>query len=169
MTFSYPKAKKLNTTSEVLNDLIKINSDRIAGYQMALDNSKEIDEYIKEEFKKIISEGNNYKQQLMDKAGEFRESSSPASSIFGKIYQAWKDLKVSFAGNTQKNIMASCQYNEEIALHAYRAALNANAGMSKEIANLIEDQEAALRKTCEQIRKYREIFHISNYSLMYFN
>ena len=169
MTLNYPKAGKTEKTIEVLNDLLKINNDRIAGYQKALEQSTNIDISLREEFKKIISESIIYRQQLIQEIGQNNGDAKTGTTIFGKIYRAWMDLKVAFAGNTQKTILSSCLYNEEIALHVYKAALNVNADLSKEIREMIEEQEDALRKAHIQIKNYREARHIMDLSLLYFN
>ena len=90
------------------------------------------------------------------------------SPFFGKIYRAWMDLKVAFSGNTQKAIIGSCQYNEEIALHAYTAALHVKTDMTDDVRQIIERQEAALRRVYDRIKKYRETRHAIDYRTLYF-
>ncbi len=169
MLLRYPKVDKRDKTVEVLNDLLKINSDRIAGYQMALDQSKNIDPGIRAEFKKIVSDGIGYRQQLIDTIARLNGDAKTGTTFFGKIYRAWTDLKVTFSVSTQKSVIASCIYNEEIALQVYNAALNLNIAMSDDIKELIEAQEKELRATHSHIRKYREARQMTDFRLVYFN
>jgi len=166
MTHTYAKT---SATVELLNDLLKINNDRIASYQLALEQSGNIERGLIEEFKKIVAEGIEYKEQLTQKTLELNGNATTGTTIFGKIYRAWTDLKVAFSGNTQKNILSSCQYNEEIALHTYNAALNQDVDMSEDIRRLIEEQESGLRRTYSQIKKHREARFAVHHSAMYFN
>src|SRR5437660_1003242 len=90
MTFYNPKTKKL---IDILNDLIRIHNDRIAGYELALDRLTSLDTDLHDEFDKIISHSKCYKQQLQQKIKELNGSGKMYSpSPLGKIYKAWLDL-----------------------------------------------------------------------------
>ncbi len=163
MIFQYQRAGKV---VEVLNDLTKIHNDRISGYRYAL--SQNIDAGLCNAFEEIISDSNYYKDQLADKIKQLNGSPLRGSTILGKIYQAWVALKVTFPGSTQKAIISACLYNEEIALHAYNAALSSNVPMAIEIRQLIERQEHELRKIHAMVNKYRESRHIADHRLAFF-
>ena len=160
--------KKTMEFLEVLNDLVKIHDDRIAGYRQALARLISIDTNLKLEFEKIISEGEYYKQQLLQKIKELTGSDGTQSVIYGKIYSAWRDLKVAFSGKTQKAIIADSLYNELIALCAYEAALDKNIEMGKVTRQLIEKQESELRKISDEIKKCETTYHTIDYSSLYF-
>jgi len=167
MLFYY---KKLGKELEVLSDLIKINNDRIAGYQLALDQTPDIDIDLQEVFKKIIADSKYFKQQLSQKLNETDgDTRKKATTILGKIYKAWMDLKVAFSYSTQKAIISSCMYNEEIALHAYKAALSTNTGIPAEIRQTIEEQANALSKVYYMLKKYHDVKVVMNHRLVYFN
>ena len=160
---------RTSTTVELLNDLLRINNDRIAGYQLALDQSVNIESGLKKEFEKIVMEGIEYKKQLTEKILSLNGDAKSGTTILGKMYRAWTDLKVAFAGNAKKNILSSCLYNEEIALHTYNAVLSEGEHMSDDTRQLIIGQEEGLRRTHGLIRKYRETRFIAERSIMYFN
>ena len=167
MTYSNNKTMKL---IEILNDLAWIHSERIDGYRKALDQLANVDADLRDEFGKIIEHGQSYKQQLLQNINELIGGTGKHSTlpIFGKICRAWFDLKTAFSGNTQKAIMSSCQYNEEIVLHLYRATLNTNIEMTKETRQLIENHECELRKEYEKIKRYREAPHTIDYRTLYY-
>ena len=165
MIFQYPKAAKV---IEVLSDLIKIHNDRMVSYQHALDQTATtLDAAVYEAFGKIIADTKHYKAQLAHKIKEL--NGDPAKGILGKIYNAWTALKVTLPGSTQKSIISSCMYNEEIAQYAYKAALSANESISMEIRQLIESQEDALKDTYRIINKYRDAPQAINYKMAYFS
>ena len=166
MIFQY---SQINKTTEVLNDLVKINNDRIAGYQLALNQSTKIDSDLEDAFNKIIYEGICYKQQLIEKIKQLDGDIKNGVNIQGKIYKAWMDLKITFAGSTQKAIIASWLFNEEIAFNAYRAALSENTGITGELYQLIAEQKEELKKNFDMIKNYHDARHIIDYSLMYFS
>jgi uncharacterized protein (TIGR02284 family) len=164
MLFNYHKNRK---ATETLNDLMRIQDDRINGYRQALDLFINIDNDLQEEFERFIADGAYYKQQLKQKLKALNGSAQTQVPIIGKIYRAWTDLRVACSGISRKTIIASCQYNEEIALHAYKAALNTNIDMPKDVRELIETQEADLRKIYDQIKKYREVRFTMDYQALY--
>jgi hypothetical protein len=86
--------------------------------------------------------------------------------VIGKIYTAWTALKVAFSNNTQKAIVASCMYNEEIALHAYRSALS-NNGIPNDISQMISEHEKGLEENYNLLRCYRNTRQAAGYQLMY--
>lgn len=167
MLFYYNKFEK---EIEALNDLIKINNDRIADYQLALDQATYMDLGLKESFKQIITEGTNFRYELTLKMNELKGSGKKkTSTIIGKIYKAWTDLKVTFSYNTQKAIISSCLYNESVALHAYKAALSSNTSMPVEIRQRIEEQAKSLSSIYTMLKKHRDTRYFMNQNLVYFN
>jgi uncharacterized protein (TIGR02284 family) len=165
MIFQYQRAGKV---IELLNDLIKIHNDRIASYKYALNLSANFDSDLKDEFEKIVADSTDYKQQLCAQIKELGGDPLKGSTILGKIYRAWIALRVTFPGSTQKAVVSSCMYNEEIALHAYKAALSSNLFLSVELRKLIEAQQEALKTVYARIGKYRETHHAVKYQLTYF-
>jgi uncharacterized protein (TIGR02284 family) len=164
MIFQYPQFSK---TTQVLKDLIKINGDRIGGYQAALNQSDSLDTSTRDVLKTIIAEGVYYRQQLMQKVKQLDSDVRTNPNILGKIYMAWNDLKVTFASDTRRAIITNCIYNEEIALHAYRAALNKDSGITGEVLQLLSEHESGLKKNYELLKCYREMRPVTDSSMMY--
>jgi len=153
---------------EILNDLVKIHDDRISGYRQALSQLIIVDKDLHDEIDKIISDGEYCKQQLLQKIKVLTGSVGIQSQIRGKIYNAWRDLKMIFSGITQKSIIDCSLYNEMIALYAYEAALDKNIEMEKDTRQLIETQESELRKINDEIKKYKTTHLTIDYNSLYF-
>jgi uncharacterized protein (TIGR02284 family) len=150
-------------------DIMKINNDRIAIYQKAVEMPN-IDKCLKRNLQEIVSKGMEHRDELIEKITELNGNSSKSgTTLLGKIYRAWVDLRVAFSYSSEKAVISSCLYNEEIALHAYVAATDTRQSLNADITRMIEKHKDALRNSHEQIRKYRETRHIANFSLMYFN
>src|ERR1700761_6085726 len=96
--------------AEMLNDLLKINNDRLARYQKALEQTTNLDADLSAIFKNIIAESRSYKNELIEKMHELGIDPHPViGSVSGQIHRAWMDLSVALSTNTRKAIMASCQ------------------------------------------------------------
>jgi uncharacterized protein (TIGR02284 family) len=105
-----------------INDLILINNDRVTGYEKALEGLAETELQVL--FRK-------YLEQSRQNAGELRElihqlGGDPASgtTLSGKFYRTWMDLKAKIAGKDSPSVLADCHYGEAIAEKAYRDALD---------------------------------------------
>lgn len=143
-------------TIEVLNDLIKINNDRIAGYERAINEAKDLDVDLKATFESMIRESETYKKELTDKANELGGDIDDSTTTAGNIYRAWMDVKATFSGNSRKAILDSCEFGEDAAQRAYEAALSSDEEMSTEICDIIRSQQQSLKNSHDLIKKYRD-------------
>ena len=161
---------KNDSAAEIIADLIHIHNDRIAGYEQVMAKVTNLDSDLKFAFLDMISKAEEYKIQLAAKMKDMPAGNKKSITLFGTIYRAWLDLKMTFTGNTRKAVIAYCQYNEDIAQHAYSAALNIRVAMNSDIRLLIEAQQEALEQTYNKVKTYREEHHFSmNPRLVYFN
>ncbi|WP_170845705.1 PA2169 family four-helix-bundle protein [Parapedobacter composti] len=114
--------ENLEKTVEVLNDLVKINNDRIAGYKKAIDNLSEIDADLRKLFNRLMIQSEELKAELQEHLGGWDGKSDSKTTLPGRIYRLWMDFKVIFAVNDRKALLEACEYGEDAAQKAYRAA-----------------------------------------------
>lgn len=161
---------KNDTAAEIVSDLINIHNDRIAGYELVINKVTDLDSDLKFAFQEMISKANEYKAQLAAKMKDIPAGNKKTPTLFGTIYRAWVDLKMTFTGNTRKAVISYCRYNEDIAQHAYNAALNIRVAMNSDIRLLIEQQQEELEQSYNKVKACREEHHFSvNSRLVYFN
>ena len=144
-------------TIETLNDLIKINNDRIEGYQRAINEAKDLDIDLKATFERMISESAQYKQELMALAQQHGgDVDVDDTTTSGKIYRAWMDVKATFTGHDRKAILESCEFGEEAAQRAYESVMSIGEELLPEANTLITTQQKALKSSHDLIKKYRD-------------
>ncbi|WP_295125905.1 PA2169 family four-helix-bundle protein [uncultured Chitinophaga sp.] len=141
--------------TEVLTDLVKINNDRIEGYQKAINQTDEID--LKELFAQMIAESKTYQVELNQKLRQNGEEREDDSTFAGKIYRAWMDVKATFSGANRHAILASCEYGEDAAQKAYREALKEDSELPAEISQLVRNQQQSLKASHDKIRHLRDL------------
>jgi uncharacterized protein (TIGR02284 family) len=146
--------------TEILNDLVKINNDRIAGYQRAINESQDLDVDMKATFEGMIRESEQYKQELTAKVRQLGGHIETGTTASGKIYRAWMDVKAKFTGSDRKQILASCEFGEDAAQKAYDSALTSDAEMTAEIHQLIAEQQQSLKNSHDHIKKYRDAHQV---------
>lgn len=143
------------TTTEVLNDLLKINNDRIEGYEKASAETDELD--LKTVFATMASESRKYSNQLAQLIYQHGgEPVSGSTTTSGKIYRVWMDVKATFTGKDRKAILESCEFGEDTAQTAYKNAL-ATTDLSNDARVLMIQQQQALQESHNMIKHYRDI------------
>ncbi|MBC7614684.1 MAG: PA2169 family four-helix-bundle protein [Pedobacter sp.] len=141
--------------AEILNDLIQINNDRVAGYEKAMAELKTEDSDLKALFVKMIGESHTHKMALATEVQSFGEEIETGTTNAGKIYRAWMDVKAVFSGHDRKTVLNNCEFGEDAAQKAYKMALD-EEGLSANLRDLITAQKAALRVSHDEIKMLRD-------------
>jgi len=142
--------------TEIITDLIKINNDRIAGYTKAAKEISETDNELKLLFEDMAGQSQQFAQELRKWIDSIDYEPLNSTTITGKIYRVWMDVKATFTGEDRKAILASCEYGEDAALNAYESALQSQKDLSMEQLNMIENQRNSLRESHDYIKSVRD-------------
>ncbi len=142
-------------TTEVLNDLVQINNDRIAGYEKGRTELKDEDADLKALFLDMISESQKYKMALGTEIAALGDDIDTGTTNSGKIYRAWMDVKALFTGHDRKTVLNNCEFGEDAAQNAYKMALEVE-DLPANIRTLISDQKASLRTSHDEIKRLRD-------------
>jgi len=141
--------------AEILNDLIQINNDRVAGYEKAIEELKSEDADLKSLFVKMIGESHKLKMALATEVQVLGEDAEEGTTNSGKIYRAWMDVKAVFTGHDRKTVLNNCEFGEDAAQKAYKMAL-AEEGLSADLRSLVTEQKAQLRVSHDEIKALRD-------------
>ncbi len=138
---------------EVVNDLIEINNDRVAGYTKAAGKSSDKD--LQDLFEFMVTQSREFINELRRLVRKEGEEPVEGTTLKGKIYRAWMEVKISFSGNDRKAVLASCEYGEDAAQKAYTSALESD-DLSTEVRSVIIDQQEVLRRSHDRIKQLRD-------------
>lgn len=142
--------------TETLNDLIKINYDRIEGYRKAAEESKEYDIELHPVFQNMADQSRLNVSALTTQVRSLGGEAGSGSTTMGKIYRAWMDVKATFTGKDRVAIIASCEYGEDQAQKAYEEALATEADMDTETRLMITSQKEHLKRSHDEIKALRD-------------
>jgi uncharacterized protein (TIGR02284 family) len=139
-----------------LNDLIKINNDRIVGYEKALEGTTDDD--LKALFLGYIEQSKDNKTELADKLHVLGGDPANSTTIAGKFYHAWIDVRAKFSKKDRHSILADCEYGEDVANSAYRSALDDKELIWKadDITTMLSNQLKTLKASHDNIRDLRD-------------
>lgn len=144
----------IEKTVEVIKDLVIINNDRYEGYKTASKEAIDSEVDLRQIFDRYSNQSNQFNTELKRfiPANEFPEGETLTT---GKIYRAWMDLRAALSTNDRKAILSSCEYGEDVALSAYKSALNEN-DISEEIRITIRKQKDEIQEAHNTVKAMRD-------------
>ena len=143
--------------TEVLNDLIRINHDRIEGYERAVEDTRDKDVDLQSIFHRMADESKQYAAELEKEVQKNGGDTARDATVSGKIYRVWMDIKSAVTGKARKSVLESCEFGEDAAQKAYEEALKADANLPADLRQLIVNQKAALKTSHDTIKRYRDL------------
>jgi uncharacterized protein (TIGR02284 family) len=146
---------------EILNDLIRINNDRVIGYTKAIEELKNEDNDIRTVFQSFILSSKRYITELTDLVLKYGGEPAHDNTAAGKIYHAWMDVKATFTGHDLQAILNACEYGEDAAQRSYKIAIEDTAEVSADVEQLIKEQKSALKKEHDAVKEYRDSVKVS--------
>ena len=140
----------------ILNDLIRINHDRIVGYEKAIDELKSEDADLRTLFQRYIQESRGYADELTHEVTRLGGDPADGTTNSGKIYRVWMDLKAVVTGHDRKTVLNNCEFGEDAAQKAYDMALNADVAYEAPLRDLSVQQKAKLKVGHDEVKRLRD-------------
>lgn len=133
--------------ADVLNDLVKINNDRIEGYGKAIAEMDDEEGYgLKKLFGEMIAQSVTFKTDLEAIVKMYDGEIAEGSLFTGKLYRAWMGIKSFITGGGKRTLLNSCDTGETAVAKAYDDALNDEV-LTGDIRSLVERQRSILQKS----------------------
>lgn len=147
--------KKTDVNLVILNDLLRINTDRVerykkAGYDTGDSELKSIFYLIADESRKNITDINKLILRYYDTVRVQR----PVYG--GKIYRDWNDVRSKFSGTLRNNLLNSFEFGEMAAMAAYTMAKVDSSNAV--VLELVNRQYEAIKTSMEVIKSYRQAY-----------
>lgn len=140
-------------TKSVINDLIEINNDRVAGFEKAMADINDENVDLKQIFQGFAAQSRKNGQELAAFIGTPSEVET-GNSVAGTLHRVWIDVKSLFGGSDRAGILSEAERGEDAIKKAYETALSSGelpAGAVETITkqageiNAAHDQIKALR------------------------
>ena len=143
---------------DILNDLIKINNDRIEGYELAIDLANEQGEGAREAvFRKMIGQSEKFIAELsplVELAGQY---ATDRTKLSGELFRLWMVIKSKLSGGNMQYLLKQCERGEAAFSEVYEKALVGENKLSIGAKNLIQIQLSQQREAHENIKILRDI------------
>lgn len=133
---------------DIINDLIKINNDRIAGYKRALDlaHGLELDN-LRHIFANSILQSERFIEELTPYVIREGEQPTDERMLSGKLFRMWMSIKGNIVGNDRHSLLESCEKGEDAFMEMYKKIL---------IEDVNDLSLGACNKLLEQLSKQSE-------------
>lgn len=141
----------------ILNDLIRINHDRIEGYEKATTELKDTDADLRTLFVRYINGSRQNSQELTTEVARLGGDPAEGTTSSGKVYRVWMDLKAAITGKDRKTILDNCEFGEDAAQKAYDMALNADIEYDTSLRDMIVRQKANLKAEHDEVKRLRDM------------
>jgi uncharacterized protein (TIGR02284 family) len=135
----------------VLNGLVQINNDRIAGYHQASQETKDSD--LEQFFTSMLNESVNFAENLEAYIKELGGQPTVSRTAKGKIHQAWLNFKAALPGNDREGLLSSCEFGDKAAIEVYEAALKTKEiQRHEELTGVLLRQKVTIENSIEIIK-----------------
>jgi uncharacterized protein (TIGR02284 family) len=152
------------TILNLLNDLIRINIDRITAYEKASHMEITPEPEIREVFYRLGTDSRAYVNTLHAEVIRLGGVPVTQSTISGKIYLHWLDGKHSFEGPDTPSRLDACLSAEEAIQKAYKQALDEQHSLPEGIYQLMENQLWALERAYQQLSSLHESHNTNTFT-----
>lgn len=141
---------------DVINDLIKINNDRVAGFEKAGTDLENNDNGLISVFSKLAGESQQYATDLTAIAQQYGTEPADGTSTSGDLHRAWIDIKATFTGHDLLAVLNECERGEDAAKSAYRDALDPENDLDSELTQILQRQQQGIIDGHDLIRSLRD-------------
>ncbi|SEK83215.1 conserved hypothetical protein [Chitinophaga rupis] len=138
-----------------LNDLVRVNNDRSAGYATAAGQTDEPG--LQHIFQSMADQSREYAFELNRLLKDMGSEEEVDTSLGGDLYRTWMDLKADFTANSDTSILASCEYGEDVTLRVYNMALTNEIEIPQHVLDVITRQYGELKLSHDRIKKHRDL------------
>ncbi|GAB4055405.1 ferritin-like domain-containing protein [Spirosoma litoris] len=130
-----------------LNELVKINNDRIQGYEKAIEDNE--DAQLDDLFRHYVIQSQNFRSQLADhivRIDGLAVSDATSTDVTSKIHRAWIDIKTALTGKDRDSVLSSVEFGENAAIEAYQDAIDKDhipAYIKEDLVKQLSELQAA--------------------------
>lgn len=145
-----------SSNNSVLNELIELNNDRVAGFEKALADIDDSNVDLKELFQEYSAQSSRFAQELTALVAETAGNPETGNTIAGKLHHAWIDVKALFGGTDRSSILSEAERGEDAIKKAYQVALTEGvlSGLAYETVN---DHAKSIQKSHDTVKALRDM------------
>jgi len=144
------------SSNTVLNELIELNNDRMAGFEKVLSDIDDANVDLKELFQEYASQSRRFSQELTAIVAARAGEPETGNSVAGTLHRAWIDVKALFGGSDRASILSEAERGEDAIKKAYQMAIT-DGGLMGEALEKVIDQSKSINKAHDTVKALRDM------------
>ena len=144
----------------ILNDLIEVNNDRVAGFEKAIADIDDKNIDLKAIFQGYSTQSRKFSQELTAIVAGYGEEVETGNSVAGTLHRAWIDVKSLFGGSDRAGILSEAERGEDAIKVAYKMALE-NGDLSTEALETVSKQAQEIKTAHDAIKVLRDAARVA--------
>jgi uncharacterized protein (TIGR02284 family) len=157
LIFIHLNLTKMNIEKSIdtLNTLVKINNDRIEGYETASNETDDTD--LKMLFSQLAQTSYKCKAELVTEIYKLGGTPADGTKLSGKVFRIWMDIRTALAGKEMQTILNLCEYGEDAAIETYESVFESSADdISPEQRTMLKGQYLWLKTDHDKVKALRD-------------
>ena len=143
-----------SNAKSVVNDLIEINNDRVAGFEKVIADINDENVDLKQLFQQYSEQSRRFGQELAAIVADVNEVET-GNSVAGTLHRAWIDVKALFGGSDRESILSEAERGEDAIKKAYQDALADNT-LPVTVLEVVRNQSTEIKAAHDQIKALRD-------------
>ncbi len=139
---------------DCLNNLVQINNDRIQGYLTASQETDQND--LKSVFSEMMTTSQECRRELVQEITKLGGTPVEGTTVSGKLYRVWMDIKSALTSKDRKAILNSCEFGEDAAVKTYQTEIDSDALNGTEYLLLVKEQFSKIKSGHDKIKQLRD-------------
>ena len=140
----------------ILENLIKLNNDRIEAYSRAIEDTDNPE--LAELFGYYADQSRQFKAELNSEMINYGGLIPTDTTLMGQIHRAWLDLKAAVSTPDSRAILNSCEFGENSIIREYdKLLLSEEVVIPIELRHVMARQQQEMKAACERIHALREV------------
>ncbi|MCF0069987.1 PA2169 family four-helix-bundle protein [Dyadobacter sp. CY261] len=141
-------------TIEILNDLILINNDRIAGYEKTEAETNKLENDLRSMFSNLAEQSRANVLDLKSYVTRLGGEPATGTMLSGKLYRVWMDIRATFTFDNRLAVLENAEIGEDAAKKAYEEAMQSD-NLPADIRQLLLSQFTAIQSAYNTIKTDR--------------
>ncbi|WP_019943697.1 PA2169 family four-helix-bundle protein [Dyadobacter beijingensis] len=141
-------------TTGIIEDLIEINNDRVAGFEKAIEDINDENIDLKTLFEGYAQQSRKNVQELAAIAGSAPHLEDD-KSVSGALHRVWIDVKSLFGGSDRASILSEAERGEDAIKKAYHDALADNQ-LPFDAVEIVNRQSQDINAAHDRIKALRD-------------
>lgn len=138
----------------VINDLIEINNDRVAGFEKVIADIEDQNIDLKTLFQSYAAQSRKNGQELATFVNS-PDDLETGNSVSGTLHRAWIDVKSLFGGDDRASILSEAERGEDAIKKAYKDALT-GGNLPAHAIQTVSSQATEINNAHDQIKALRD-------------